>query len=97
MLSKVETARRAMAGHRRVHFSAYLQTSISQGVWFGWRSWCSQTNIYKKTLAKITISNGQYITIFNDLTKLNNGILKIIKGVKIDDASPEHPEERSTF
>lgn len=53
--------------------------------------------VVKKTRAKITISNGQYITIFNDLTKLNNGILKIIKGVKIDDASPEHPEERSTF
>lgn len=50
-----------------------------------------------KTRAKITISNGQYITIFNDLTILNNGILKIIKGVKIDGASPEHPEERSTF
>lgn len=56
-----------------------------------------KSNKYLHENPKITISNGQYITIFNDLTKLNNGILKIIKGVKIDDASPEHPEERSTF
>lgn len=35
--------------------------------------------------------------IFNDLIKLNNGILKIIKDVKIDDVFLEYFEERLIF